>query len=78
MRTKIIFQLIDWPPVLSDHEVPQRAAVSGETGKLVESHSNVSILLEFLVTVVIAAIIGYSKLLITQPSHEHFHVASCL
>ena len=54
---------LDWPLV---------CCASGETGKLcIESHSGVSI----LVTAVIAAIVGHSKLLITQPSREHFQIA---
>ena len=60
--------MLDWPPVLSDREVPKSCA-SSETGKLcIGSHSGVSILVT-----VIAAIIGHSELLITQPSHECFH-----
>ena len=49
-----------------------KSCASSETGKLcIESYFGVSI----LVTAVIAAIIGHSELLITQPSHEHFHVS---
>ena len=49
---------------------PTKSQVSSVTGKLyIESHSSVSI----LVTAVIAAIIGHSNLLITQPSYERFH-----
>ena len=54
--------------------LPQRAAASGKTGKLcIESHTSVFILVIFAV---IAAFIGHSKLLITQPSRERFHVAN--
>ena len=48
-----------------------KSHASGKIGKLyIVSQSGVSI----LATAVIAAIIGHSKFLITQPSHERFHV----
>ena len=67
-----IVSQLDWPPVSSDHEVPQRAAPTARLPELcIERHSGVSI----LVTAVIAAIIGHRELLITQPSLECFHVS---
>ena len=64
--------IVDWPPVLSDREVPQRAGpVARLVNFCIESHSGLFI----LVTTMIAAVIDHSELLITQPSCEHIHIS---
>ena len=61
--------LIRLAPGLKWSRGPSKSSASYETGKLCIESQYGGFILE---TAVIAAIIGHSELLITQPSHEHF------